>query len=143
MADKQSLKFPNVKLVNVDWLLDSTEKQQRLDESSYILTPSSGAPAAAAAAVDATPAPAQQTRATRGKRALASQVDGDKNDAAEDKPPAKKAKESTKKAPTKQKDAPLVKKEDTPEPVGSGPKKWKVPIDAVKYQNSMDSLLGS
>lgn len=130
-TDKQSLKCPDIKLVNVDWLLDSTNNKKRSDESSYLLTPSTSA--------TATPAASSQTRSTRSKGAQASQANGnDKNSSAQTDPPAKKTKETSKKATGKRKrDEVSVDKADTPERTDVDPTKLKVPVDSPRHAQCM------
>lgn len=130
-TDKQSLKFPDIKLVNVDWLLDSTNNKKRSDESSYLLTPSTGA--------TATPAVSSHTRSTRSKGAQVSQANGnDKNSSAQVDPPANKMKEPSKKATGKRKrDGVSVDKVDTPERTDVDPTKLKVPVDSPRHANCM------
>lgn len=125
-TDKQSLTFPDIKLVNVDWLLDSTKNKKRSDESSYLLTSSSG--------MSATPAPTSQTRTTRNKGVQDSQANGDKDNLARADLPAKKSQETSKKATGKRKrDEQPVKQEDTPEQTAIDPRNLKVPVDSVRY----------
>ncbi|KAL1956257.1 hypothetical protein VTO42DRAFT_7517 [Malbranchea cinnamomea] len=127
---KQSLKFSNIKLVSLDWLLDSAKAQKRLDESSYLLTPSSGASTTAPAA----PTPAAPTRVTRSKRALNSQVDEDKDITTNDEPPPKKKKlKEDSKSSTAEKNGEAV--EDTEDKAKPIAPKIKVPVNASHLAN--------
>ena len=135
--DKSAAALQNIKLVNVDWLLDSLGKKRRQDESAYLIYPSAAPPAAAAASPPSPPPGSPpKTRPSRTKRALDSQTNGTPASDAKDGPPAKKQKDDSGKSAAKNKDTTAVKQQ-TPEKKEA---KIKVPVDNEAYASGMASL---
>ncbi|PGH23442.1 hypothetical protein AJ80_02552 [Polytolypa hystricis UAMH7299] len=96
---KQATSIKDVKIVSLDWLVDSVTKKKRAKEAPYLYNQANGASAPSSDATNTRPT--RSKRQANAKRALDTTPDDDSKDDEDKEPPVKKQKDAQKSsAPT-------------------------------------------